>query len=82
MLVTKKNGRLQKFSRTKLYRGIRRAGTGIKDADWVSKQVSKHLYDKISTRMIGEMVVANLRKVDKNSAASFNKVFGRNWKGM
>lgn len=80
MYVTKKNGHLQKFSKTKLYRGLRRAGTGIKDADWVTKQVNKHVYDKISTRMIGDMAVKNLRKVDKNAAASFNKIFSRNWR--
>jgi len=79
MHVTKKNGTLQKFSRTKLYRGIRKAGAGIKDADWVTKQVMKHVYDKISTRKIGEMVATNLRKVDKKTAASFKKVFSRNW---
>ena len=80
MQVTKQNGNLQKFSRIKIYRGVRKAGAGIKDAEWVTKKVSKHLYDKISTRKIGEMVVSNLRKVDKKTAESFNKVFSRNWR--
>ncbi len=79
MQVTKKNGNLQKFSKVKLYRGIRKAGAGIKDAEWVTKKVSNHLYDKISTRKIGEMVVSNLRKVDKRSAEAFGKAFSKNW---
>ena len=80
MQVTKRNGNLQKYSRKKIYRGIRKAGAGIKDAEWVTKQVSRHLYDKISTRKVGEMVVSNLRKVDKRSAESFNRVFSKNWR--
>lgn len=79
MHVTKRNGRLQKFSRGKVYRGIRKAGAGIKDAEWVTKKVLKGLYDKVSTRKVGEMVVSNLRKVDRKTAESFNKVFSRNW---
>lgn len=82
MLVTKKNGHLQKFSRAKIYRGIRKSGAGIKDADWVTKQVMKHVYDKISTRRIGELVSTNMRKVDRNAAVSFNRVFSRNWQNM
>lgn len=82
MLVTKKNGHLQKLSRAKIYRGIRKSGAGIKDTDWVTKQVMRHVYDKISTRRIGELVSANMRKVDKNAATSFNRVFSRNWRNM
>ena len=82
MQVTKKSGNLQKFSRTKLYRSCRKAGTGVKDAQWVTKKVSAHLYDKISTRKIGEMVASNLRKVDRRAADTFSKNFARNWKGL
>jgi len=82
MQVTKKSGNLQKFSRSKIYRSCRKAGTGVKDAQWVTKKVSMHLYDKISTRKVGEMVARNLRKVDRHSADTFNKIFSRNWKGL
>jgi transcriptional regulator NrdR family protein len=82
MQVTKKSGNLQKFSKTKIYRSCRKAGTGVKDAQWVTKKVSKHLYDKISTRKIGEMVTSSLRKVDRHAADTFNRIFARNWKGL
>jgi len=78
--VTKKNGGLQKFSKTKLIKGMRKSGCGIKDAEWVARKVVAKCYDKISTRKIGQMVVAHLRKEDPKAAVAFNKVFSRNWR--
>lgn len=80
--VTKKNGDLQKFSKTKLLKGMRRAGCGIKDAEYVARKVSSKCYDKISTRKIGLMVVAHLRKEDPKAAVAFDRWFSRNWRGM
>lgn len=60
--VTKKNGNLQAFSKTKLIKGMRKSGCGVKDAEYVARKVSSKCYDKISTRKIGLMVVAHLRK--------------------
>jgi transcriptional regulator NrdR family protein len=78
--VTKKNGNLEKFSKTKLIRGMRKSGCGVKDAEWVARKVAGKCYDKISTRKIGLMVVAHLRKEDPKAAVGFNKVFCRNWR--
>jgi transcriptional regulator NrdR family protein len=80
--VTKKNGALQKFSKAKISKGCKKAGASLKHATWVANKVARKAYDKISTRRIGEMVVSHLRKVDRDAAASFNKVFKRNWKGL
>lgn len=80
--VTKKNGNLQKFSKDKLIRGMRRAGCGVKDADYVAKRVTSKCYDKISTRKIGLMVASNLRKEDPKAAVSFSRFFSRNWRNM
>ena len=80
--VTKKNGYLQKFSKAKIIRGCRKSGTSMKHAQLIANRVARKAYDKISTRRIGEMVVANLRRVDRKAAIAFNKVFSRNWKGL
>lgn len=81
-MVTKKNGNLQQFSKAKMIRGMRKSGCGVKDAEWVANRVASKCYDKISTRKIGLMVVAHLRKEDPKAAVAFNRVFSRNWRGM
>jgi transcriptional regulator NrdR family protein len=81
-LVTKKNGDLQQFSKTKLIKGMRKCGCGVKDAEYVARKVASKCYDKISTRKIGLMVVAHLRKEDPKAAVAFNRVFSRNWRNM
>jgi hypothetical protein len=80
--VTKKNGDLEKFSKTKLIQGMRKSGCGVKDAEWITKKVSAKCYDKISTRKIGLMVVAFLRKEDPKAAVAFNKFFTKNWRHL
>ncbi len=80
--VTKKNGDLQRFSKVKLIKGMRKSGCGVKDAEYVARKVSSKCYDKISTRKIGMMVVAHLRKEDSKAAVAFNRTFSRNWRGM
>ena len=80
--VTKKSGYLEKFSKAKIIRGCRKSGASMKHAQWVANKVARKAYDKISTRRVGEMVAAHLRKVDRKAAVSFNKVFTRNWKGL
>jgi transcriptional regulator NrdR family protein len=78
--VTKKNGNLEKFSKVKILKGLRKSGCGVKDAEWIMKKVSTKSYDKISTRKIGLMIVAHLRKEDPKAAVAFNRVFSRNWR--
>jgi len=80
--VTKKNGDLQKFSHVKILKGLQKSGCGVKDAEWIMKKVASKCYDKISTRKIGLMIVAYLRKEDPKAAVSFNKAFSRNWRYM
>jgi len=80
--VTKKSGSLEKFSKAKIIRGIRKSKSSMKHAEWVARRIAAKSYDKISTRKIGQMVVANLRKVDRKAATSFGKVFDRNWRGL
>jgi transcriptional regulator NrdR family protein len=80
--VTKKNGDLEKFSKVKLIKGMKKSGCGVKDAEWIVKKVSAKCYDKISTRKIGLMVIAFLRKEDPKAAVAFNKVFTKNWRHL
>jgi len=80
--VTKKNGDLEKFSKTKIIKGCKKSGCNAKHAQLVANKVASKSYDKISTRKVGLLVVTHLRKVNPKAAASFNRVFSRNWRSM
>jgi len=80
MFVKKRNGALQRFSKQKIIKGCRRAGAKAKDAKRVANIVAKKVYDRISTKKIGTMVVANLKKFDKKAALSFERFFKKKWK--
>lgn len=80
MLVKKRSGILQRFSKQKIVKGCKRAGAKAKDAKRVADIVAKKVYDRISTKKIGTMVIASLKKFDKKAALSFEKFFKKKWK--
>ena len=75
MLVTKKSGELEDFKKEKIVEGCKKAGASEKIAKKVADMVSKKVTDKMTTREIGEIVIKELRNLDKITAKNFEEYF-------
>lgn len=75
MDVIKKDGSMEPFDRNKIANGCKKSGASGAVAKKVAAAVSAKAKDGISTIEIGEMVIAELKKLDKKSASEFEKYF-------
>ena len=75
MDVVKKDGSMEAFDKNKIARGCKKSGASDVVAKKVALAVSKKAMDGISTIEIGEMVIAELKKLDKKAAVAFEKYF-------
>lgn len=75
MNVVKKNGSTEAFDKSKIAAGCRRAGASDEVANKVADAVAKKMKDGMKTSKIGEMVIAELKKLDKKTAAEFEMFF-------
>ncbi len=75
MNVVKKDGSMQAFDKNKIARGCKKSGASDAVAKKVANAVSNMAEDGISTIEIGEMVIAELKKLDKKSASEYEKYF-------
>ncbi|UCG37135.1 MAG: hypothetical protein JSV64_02345, partial [Candidatus Bathyarchaeota archaeon] len=78
--ILKRDGRVQRFSRVKMIKSIRKAGATQQEADLVTKRVSKRLGNRetVPSKEVSSMVARSLSRV--NSTASRNYVNHRNQK--
>lgn len=84
-LVIKRDGRREAFDRAKLMAGLHRAcekrPVSAKDlatlADDVEQMVQDSVDREVETRVIGEMVVARLKELDKVAYVRFASVYRR-----
>lgn len=85
LIVIKKDGRREQFSRDKLRRGILKAcekttvslGTIEKIVDEVEKELRLDTTYEIESQKIGRMVARELKKIDKLAYIRFASVFRR-----
>lgn len=75
MNVMKKNGTLEAFDKSKIMAGCMRAGASEAVANKVADAVAEKVKDGIKTSKIGEMVIAELKKMDKKTASEFEIFF-------
>ena len=75
MNVIKKDGSMEAFDKNKIARGCKKSGASDVVAKKVANAVSNKAEDGISTIEIGEMVIAELKKLDKKSASEYEKYF-------
>jgi len=75
MKVVKKNGSIEAFDKSKIAAGCMRAGASESVASKVADAVAKNVKDGTRTSKIGEMVIAELKKLDKKAAAEFEIFF-------
>lgn len=75
MFVTKKSGELGIFQLEKIVSGCEKAGASALVAKRVADVVSKNVKERMSTKEIGQLVILELRKVDKKAASNFEKYF-------
>lgn len=75
MNVEKKDGSMEAFDKNKIASGCKKSGATDVVAKKVANTVSLKAKDGISTIEIGEMVIAELKKLDKKSGAAFEKYF-------
>lgn len=75
MNVIKKDGSSEAFDKNKIASGCKKAGASDAVAMEVANIVSKKVNDGISTMEIGEMVIAELRKLDNKAASEFENYF-------
>ena len=81
--VIKKNGRREPFDRTKILTGVMRAvekrSISIEDVEKMVENMEREILDQpereISTRDIGELVMAKLRAVDEVAYVRFASVY-------
>lgn len=81
--VIKKNGRREPFDRTKILTGVMRAvekrSISIEDVEKMVEAMEREILDQpereISTRDIGELVMAKLRAVDEVAYVRFASVY-------
>ncbi len=83
--VTKSDGRTERFNESKLRRGLVRAlekrPVGPNKVEGVTKRIMREFTGRgdraISTRQIGEQVMAELRKLDEVAYVRFASVYRR-----
>lgn len=83
IMVSKKNGSKQPFSREKIVTGVYRACTGRpvpeikieKLADEIEESVNEKDSDEISSKEIGEMVIEKLKEIDEVAYLRFASVY-------
>lgn len=75
MDVVKKDGSMEAFDKNKIARGCEKSGASADVAKKVANAVSKKVKDGMSTIEIGEMAIAELKKLDRKSASEFEKYF-------
>ncbi len=75
MNVVKKDGSSEAFDKSKIARGCEKAGASAGVAKKVADAVSRKAKDGINTIEIGEMVTAELKKLDAKSGNAFEKYF-------
>lgn len=75
MDVVKKDGSMEAFDKSKIAKGCEKSGASDAVAKKVAAAVAKKAKDGISTIEIGEMVIAELKKLDRKSAVEFEKYF-------
>lgn len=75
MDVVKKDGSMEAFDKNKIAKGCEKSGASADVAKKVATAVSNMAEDGISTIEIGEMVIAELKKLDKKSASEYEKYF-------
>lgn len=75
MNVVKKDGSSEPFNKSKIANGCVKAGASREAAGKVADAVAKKAKDGMRTTKIGEMVIAELKKHDKKTAAEFEKFF-------
>jgi len=73
--VIKADGSEQKFSKTKIAKGCRKAGAKPAVANKVANAVALKVKSGTTTRDIGLLVITQLRKYDREAAASFEDYF-------
>lgn len=75
MNVVKKDGSMEPFDKSKIASGCRKSGASEVVAKKVANAVAKKVEDGTSTTEIGEMVIAELKKLDRKSGAAFEEYF-------
>ena len=75
MDVVKKDGSSEAFDKSKIAKGCEKAGASAGAAKKVADTVSRKAKDGMSTIEIGEMAIAELKKLDAKSGAAFEKYF-------
>ncbi len=85
LLIVKRDGRREEYSRDKLYEGIRRACTKrpipsqvLQDmVDEIESQLYASGETEIESRVVGEMVMERLKKLDDVAYVRFASVYRR-----
>ncbi len=72
LLVTKSHGGTEPFDRQKILRTCLRAGSTKEQAEKISVDVEKKIYNGITTRKILHMVLSVLKKENQPAAARYN----------
>jgi len=75
--VIKKDGSKQRFSKAKIAKGCKKAGAKPAVANKVANAVARKAKSGINTKAIGKMVIKELSKHDKKTAAAFAKYFNK-----
>jgi len=73
--VVKRDGSMEAFDKNKIAKGCEKSGASADVAKKVALAVSLNAKDGVSTIGLGEMVIAELKKLDKKAAAEFEKYF-------
>jgi len=73
--VKKRDGKLEKFMKSKIIRGCKKSGATAKQATQVAKDVSKKVAKMtlIPAAKLSDMVIKSLRKVNKKATSAFVK---------
>lgn len=82
LLVVKKDGRLEPYDKEKIRRGIEKAlekRVALDKASWLADKIDRKIKAQhkaqIATKMIGRMVLAELKKLDKVAYLRFASVY-------
>ncbi len=70
--VRKKNGKTQPFEKEKIFRAVRKSGASIRNAKRTANAVASTA-GIVSWRKLRELVISELRRLDRKSANSFKK---------
>ncbi len=68
VFVTKADGSAEPYSREKVVRTCLRMGASRREGEEVAERVEQHLFDRISTREIYQMIMDNLRRYRPEAA--------------